>query len=77
MKPTIAKKEEVPNAPLQSTINVYFIILYYDGHMHVMIFWAELLDSLLECLTIVNLTNGPMGVDGNRNSVEIVMVKGC
>ena len=38
---------------------------------------AESLDSLLERGATVNLTNGPMGVVGNRNSVEIVIAKGC
>ena len=42
-----------------------------------MIFGADSLDSLLERGTTVNLTNGPMGVVGDRNSVDIVIVKGC
>ena len=53
------------------------VIVHYDGHRHVVIFGAESLDSLLERGATVNLTNGPMGVVGNRNSVEIVIAKGC
>ena len=40
------------------------------------IFGTELLDSLLERGATVNLTNGPLGVVGNRNSDEIVIAKG-
>ena len=56
-------------------INVCFIIVHYDGHRHVGIFEAESLDGLLERGATVNLTNGPMGVVGNRNGVEIVIAK--
>ena len=52
-------------------------IVRYDGHKHVMTFGAESLDSLLERGATVNLTNGPTGVVGNKNSIEIVIVKGC
>ena len=42
-----------------------------------MIFGTESLHSLLERGATVNLTNGPMGVVGNGNSVEIVIAEGC
>ena len=41
------------------------------------IFGAESLDGLLEHGATVDLTNGPMGVVVNRNSVDIVITKGC
>ena len=59
------------------TVNMCFIIVYYDGHRHVVIFGAESIDSLLERGATVNLTNGPMGVVGNRNSVEVGIAEGC
>ena len=52
-------------------VNMYFIIVQYDGYRHVVIFGAELLDSLLERGATGNLANGPMGVIGNQRAMPV------